>query len=151
MSHHPMIVDLLLKFFFSMAILLLSSTIREIQGNALVTGTIIGDQCKDGKRSIYYYLLNRANVGVAYGGNGSQVMMWKEGTTSNLGNYEIRFKRNLDLSGCYAQVSGTTSTTGCGASAGPPKNLNLMFQIFDMAFYTVDPLISQHAQPMPFC
>ncbi|XP_042493757.1 protodermal factor 1 [Macadamia integrifolia] len=148
---HPIIMDSLLKFFFITVILLLSAAVREIQGDAMVTGTVFCDQCKDGQRSFFDYPLDGAKVVVACGGNDGQVTMWKEETTNMMGSYAMRFNGSPDLRGCYAQVSGTNSAAGCGASAGPPKNLKLMFEIFDMAFYTVDALISQPAQPMPFC
>ncbi|XP_043712274.1 protodermal factor 1 isoform X2 [Telopea speciosissima] len=148
---HPIIMDSLLSFFFSTAILLLSTAVREIRGDAMVTGTVFCDQCKDGQRSFFDYPLDGAKVMVACGGNDGQMTMWKEETTNMLGSYTMRFEGSPDLRGCYAQVSGTTSNAGCGASAGPPENLKLMFEMFDMALYTVDALISQPAQPMPFC
>lgn len=63
----------------------------------------------------------------------------------------MRFQGTPDLSSCFIQVLSNGGTNGCGAAAGPPKSLRLMFSMFDMAMYTVDPLLSQPAQPMSFC
>lgn len=78
--------------------------------------------------------------------------MSREETTNWLGSYVLKFDGAPDLSGCYAQVSGSgQGSEGCGAAAGAAQNLRLMFRIFDMEMYTVDSLLSQPAQPMSFC
>ena len=78
--------------------------------------------------------------------------MSREETTNWFGNYVMKFDGSPDLSGCYAQVSGSgQGSTSCGAAAGPAQNLRLMFRMFDMEMYTVDPLLTQPAQPMSFC
>ncbi|KAL4616073.1 hypothetical protein ACB092_07G172500 [Castanea dentata] len=78
--------------------------------------------------------------------------MSREETTNWFGSYAMKFDGSPDLSGCYAQVSGSgQGSTGCGSAAGPAQNLRLMFRMFDMEMYTVDPLLTQPAQPMSFC
>lgn len=85
--------------------------------------------------------------------NDGRVTNWAEETTDWIGNYAMRFEGTPDLSSCSVQVSpgGGQSLKGCGATTGPPKPLKLMFRMFDMAMYSVDPLISQPAEPMSFC
>lgn len=72
-----------------------------------------------------------------------------EVSTNFMGNYAMRFGGAPDLSGCYTQVSGNGQ--GCGAVAGAAQNPRLMFRMFDMEMYSVDPLLSQPAQPMSLC
>ncbi|GFP89012.1 hypothetical protein PHJA_001044900 [Phtheirospermum japonicum] len=115
----------------------------------MVTGTVFCDQCKDGQVSLFDYPLYGIKVTMACPGSDGQVTMWREESTNWLGNYAMRFDGAPDLSSCYTQVSG--SGQGCGAAAGPAKNLRLMFNMFDMEMYTVDPLLAQPAEPMPFC
>ena len=84
-------------------------------------------------------------------GNG-QITMWREETTNWFGNYAMRFDGTPDLSGCYARVSGSAQgSTGCGAVAGQARNPRLMFRMFNMEMYTVDPLLSEPTQAMSFC
>lgn len=64
----------------------------------------------------------------------------------------MKIEGSGDLRGCHAQVSGSgQGSMSCGAVAGPPQNLRLVFSMFDTEIYTVDPLISQPAQPMSYC
>ena len=85
-------------------------------------------------------------------GSDGQMVTLKEETTNWLGNYDMRIEGTPELRGCYAQISGSgQGSMGCGAAAGPVQKLRLMFSMFDMEFYTVDPLLSQPAKPMPFC
>ena len=64
----------------------------------------------------------------------------------------MRFDGAPDLSNCSAYVSGSgQGAMGCGEAAGPPRNLRLMFRMFDMKMYAVDPLLAQPAQPMQYC
>lgn len=85
-------------------------------------------------------------------GNDGQFTTWGEETTNWLGNYAMRIEGTPNLSGCYTQVSGNgQGSNGCGAAAGPAKHLRLMFDMFDMEMYTVDPLLAQPSQPMSFC
>ncbi|XP_010268677.1 PREDICTED: uncharacterized protein LOC104605556 [Nelumbo nucifera] len=141
------LLDLLL------AALLLATAIGETRGDALVTGTVFCDQCRDGERSLFDYPLSGVKVTVVCGGSNGPAMMWKEDTTNWFGSYAMKFEGSPDLSGCYAKVSnsGQDAPTDCGASAGPPQSLTLMFKLFNMELYTVDPLLSQPAQPMFFC
>ena len=91
-------------------------------------------------------------VTVACANSNGQVTMSREETTNWFGNYVMKFDGSPDLSGCYAQVSGSgQGSTSCSAAAGPAQNLRLMFRMFDMEMYTVDPLLTQPAQPMSFC
>ncbi|XP_010271566.1 PREDICTED: uncharacterized protein LOC104607596 [Nelumbo nucifera] len=145
-------MDSLQKLFLS-TLLLLVASVGETLGDAMVTGTVFCDQCRDGEKSLFDYPLYGVKVTVVCGGSNGQATMWKEETTNWFGNYAMRFEGTPDLSGCYAQVSnsGQDSPTGCAASAGPARNLRLMFRMFDMELYTVDSLLSQPAQPMSFC
>lgn len=98
------------------------------------------------------YIYAGIKVGIACPGSDEQFTMWREETTNWLGSYSIKLDGTPDLSGCYAQVSGNAQgSSGCGAAAGPAMYPRLMFRMFDMELYTVDPLLSQPAQPMPFC
>lgn len=64
----------------------------------------------------------------------------------------MRFDGAPDLSGCSAHVSGSgEGSMGCGEGAGSSQNPKLMFRMFDMEMYTVDPLLAQPAQPMQYC
>ncbi|KAL0334616.1 UNVERIFIED_CONTAM: hypothetical protein Sradi_4673500 [Sesamum radiatum] len=121
-------------------------------GDAMVTGTVFCDQCKDGQISLFDYPSYGVKVTMACPGSDGQFTTWGEETTNWVGNYAMRFEGTPNLSGCYTQVSGTgQGSNGCGAVAGPPKYVRLMFDMFDTEMYTVDPLLAQPAQPMSFC
>ena len=78
--------------------------------------------------------------------------MSREETTNWFGSYAMRFDGAPDLSGCSARVSGSgEESMGCGEGAGPAQNPRLMFRMFDMEMYTVDPLLAQPAKPMQYC
>lgn len=78
--------------------------------------------------------------------------MSREETTNWFGSYAMRFDGTPDLNGCSAHVSGSgQGSRGCGEASGPPQNLRLMFRMFDMAMYSVDPLLAQPAKPMQYC
>ncbi|KAI8533134.1 hypothetical protein RHMOL_Rhmol11G0272500 [Rhododendron molle] len=141
-------MDWPLKIFFA-AFLLAAAAIHGAQGDAMVTGAVFCDQCKDGQISLFDYPLRGRKVAVACADSNGQITMWKEETTNWFGNYAMTFEGTPDLSGCYARVSG--SGPGCGAAAGPPKNLRLMFRMFETEMYSVEPLLSEPAQPMSFC
>ncbi|KAF8405384.1 hypothetical protein HHK36_010288 [Tetracentron sinense] len=144
-------MDSLQKFLFS-SLLLLAAAVNETRADALVTGTVFCDQCKEGQRSVFDYPLNGVKVVVACTDNNGQVSMWKGETTNWLGNYAMRFDGSPDLSGCYAQVSVSgEESTGCAAVAGPAQGLRLLFKMFYMEIYAVDSLLSQPAQPMASC
>lgn len=85
--------------------------------------------------------------------NNGEMTPWGEQTTTNwMGGYAMRFQGTPDLRACSVQVSGGgQDSKGCGVTPGPPKSLRLTFSMFDMEMYTVDPLISQPAEPMSFC
>ncbi|KAL2537629.1 Pollen Ole e 1 allergen and extensin family protein [Forsythia ovata] len=137
---------------FFIAFLIAAAAIHEVHGYAVVTGTVFCDQCKDGQISLFDYPLYGIKVGMACPGSDGQFTMWREETTNWLGNYAMNFEGTPDLSGCYSQVSGNAQgSSRCGAAAGPAMHPRLMFRMFDMEMYTVDPLLSQPAQPMPFC
>ncbi|XP_030531926.1 protodermal factor 1 [Rhodamnia argentea] len=135
------------------ALLILASAIDGTRGDAMVTGTVFCDQCKDGQRSLFDYPIYGIKVMVACANSDGQVTMSGEETTNWFGNYAMRFDGTPDLSRCYAQVMGGSSqgSAGCSASAGPAQSLRLTFRLFDMEFYSVDSLLSQPAQPMSFC
>ncbi|XP_038974579.1 uncharacterized protein LOC120107531 [Phoenix dactylifera] len=120
-----------------------------VGADTMVTGSVFCDQCKDGHWSLFDYPLDGAKVAVTCGGADGQMTAYKEDSTNWLGCYTVRFEGNPDLSGCYARVVG--GPEGCGAGAGPARGLTLMFRMFGMAMYTVDPLLSQPPQPMGFC
>lgn len=133
------------------AFLIAAAVIHGTSGDTMVTGTVFCDQCKDGQISLFDYPLYGIKVTMACPGSNGQLAAWREETTNWVGGYAMRFDGTPDLRGCYAQVSGGQGPSGCGAAAGPPKSLRLMFNMFDMEMYIVDPLISQPAQPMSFC
>lgn len=120
----------------------------------MVTGSVFCDQCKDGQVSIFDYPLSGMKVTMVCPGSGGQMTTVGDETTDLLGNYVMTYDGNPDLSSCYTEISGNTNeggSNGCGASSGPPKSVKLMFSMFDMATYTVEPLISQPDKPMSFC
>ncbi|PHT43041.1 putative glycerol-3-phosphate dehydrogenase [NAD(+)] 3, cytosolic [Capsicum baccatum] len=64
---------------------------------------------------------------------------------------DTNFMRN-ELSGYVGVTSSSEQgTRGCGKTGGTIKSPRLMFRIFDMEMYTIDPLISQLAELMSFC
>ncbi|XP_059654019.1 uncharacterized protein LOC132300801 [Cornus florida] len=137
---------------FFAAFLLVAAAIHGTQGDAMVSGSVFCDQCKDGQISLFDYPLYGIKVSMACADGNGQTTVWREETTNWFGNYAMRFEGTPDLSGCYAQVSGGgQGSMGCGAAPGPARYLKLMFRMFDTAMYTVDPLLSQPGQPMSFC
>ncbi|KAK3028467.1 hypothetical protein RJ639_040036 [Escallonia herrerae] len=145
-------MDWLDKFKITAFLLVAAAAIRGTHGDTMVTGTVFCDQCKDGQVSLFDYPMSGVKVAMACPGSNGQVTMLGEETTNWIGNYAIRFDGTPDLSSCYAQVSSSgQGSMGCGAAAGPPQHLRLMFRMFDMGMYTVDPLLSQPPQPMSFC
>lgn len=85
-------------------------------------------------------------------GSDGQYTTWGEETTNWLGNYAMRVGGTPNLNACYTQVSSNgQGSNGCGAAAGPAKQLRLMFNMFNTEMYSVDPLLAQPAQPMSFC
>ncbi|KAL2254852.1 uncharacterized protein LOC105169758 [Sesamum indicum] len=139
------------KLFFT-AFLIVAASIDGAHGDAMVTGTVFCDQCKDGQISLFDYPSYGVKVTMACPGSDGQFTTWGEETTNWVGNYAMRFEGTPNLSGCYTQVSGSgQGSNGCGAVAGPPKYVRLMFDMFDTEMYTVDPLLAQPAEPMSFC
>ncbi|MQL93814.1 hypothetical protein Taro_026473 [Colocasia esculenta] len=130
-------------------LLLLCTAIGGAVADAMVTGAVFCDQCRDGQRSLFDYPLCGAKVAVACAGGDGQVVVYKEGTTNWFGTYGLRFEGIDDLSRCYAQVVG--GPEGCGAGAGPARGLNLLFRMFGMEMYTVDALLALPPQAMFFC
>ncbi|CAI9104712.1 OLC1v1003445C5 [Oldenlandia corymbosa var. corymbosa] len=138
--------------FFAAFLIIISAAIHGVSGDTMVSGTVFCDQCKDGQVSLFDYPLHGIKVTIACPGGDGKLTTWREETTSWAGGYAMRFGGTPDLRACYAQVSGNAGSSGsCGASAGPAQSLKLMFDMFGMAMYTVDPLISQPAAPMSFC
>ncbi|XP_052193734.1 uncharacterized protein LOC127802085 [Diospyros lotus] len=131
------------------AFLLAAAAIHGVRADAMVTGTVFCDQCKDGRISLFDYPLHGMKVAVTCADSNGEYTVWREETTNWFGNYAMRFEGTPDLSGCYARVSGGGG--GCGAVGGPARSLRLMFRMFDMEMFTVDPLLSEPAQPMSFC
>ncbi|CBI37912.3 hypothetical protein VitviT2T_003086 [Vitis vinifera] len=144
-------MDLPLNLLFT-AFLILAAAIDGAHADAMVTGTVFCDQCKDGQRSLFDYPLYGIKVTMACANSNGQITMWREETTNWFGTYAMRFDGAPDLTGCYAQISGSgQGSTGCRAAAGPAQSVRLMFRMFDMEMYAVDSLLSQPAQPMSFC
>ncbi|KAI4342113.1 hypothetical protein MLD38_026770 [Melastoma candidum] len=133
------------------ALIVIAGVIIGAKADAVVSGTVFCDQCKDGHISLFDYPLNGIKVKVTCTNNKGQVTLSGEETTNTLGNYAIKFHGTPDLSSCQAQVIGNWSKTGCSASAGPSKGLRLMFNMFDTEFYSVDSLLAQPARPKSFC
>lgn len=104
-------------------------------------------------KKVAYIILTQVSAGMMVSmscpGSDGQYTKLGEASTNFLGNYAMRFEGAPDLSGCYTQVSD--SGQGCGAVAGSAQNPRLMFRMFDMEMYSVDPLLSQPAQPMSLC
>ncbi|KAF9611262.1 hypothetical protein IFM89_028332 [Coptis chinensis] len=71
-------------------------------------------------------------------------------TTDWYGTYWTRL--DVNASDCQAVMSlGGNSLTYCGEEAGPSQQARLAFRINDTDVYTVDTLLGQPAQSMPFC
>ncbi|XP_076931126.1 uncharacterized protein LOC143596165 [Bidens hawaiensis] len=130
-------------------IVILCVVISGANGDAMVSGSVFCDRCKDGKLSLFDYPLIGIKVSISCPGRDGQLKVISEETTNWIGNYIMRFNGAPDMSGCRAQVYGDGQ--GCQAVAGPAQSLNLVFQMFDTEIYTVDHLISQPAQPMSNC
>ncbi|GAU33627.1 hypothetical protein TSUD_310350 [Trifolium subterraneum] len=148
-------MELLLEKLLFAACLILSVTIDGTKADTLVTGTVICDQCKDGQRSLFDYPVNGAKVTLSCSDSNDQITMSREETTNWFGSYTMRFDGAPDLGGCSAHVSGSNNREGgsmsCGEGAGPAQNPRLMFRMFDMEMYAVDPLLAQPPQPMQYC
>ncbi|XP_015063023.1 uncharacterized protein LOC107008482 [Solanum pennellii] len=140
------------KHYFT-AFLIVATAIRGIHGYTMVSGTVFCDQCKDGQISIFDYPLNGINVAMACPDNNGQMTTWGEETTNWLGSFAMKFDGNPDLSACVAQVTSSNEQgkRGCGTGGGSGKSPRLIFSMFDMNMYTIDPLISQPSDPMSFC
>ncbi|XP_018823750.1 uncharacterized protein LOC108993322 [Juglans regia] len=146
-------MDLREKLLFT-GFFILAAAIDGARADTMVTGSVFCDQCKDGQRSLFDYPIYGIKVTISCADSEGEVTMSREETTNWLGNYVMKFDGAPDLSGCYAQVSGSSSgqaTVDCGAAAGPAQYLRLVFRMFDMEMYAVDPLLAQPAQPMSFC
>ncbi|KAJ0434479.1 putative protodermal factor 1 [Helianthus annuus] len=130
-------------------IVILGAVIGGAKGDAMVSGSVFCDRCKDGQLSLFDFPLSGIKVSIACPGQNGQVKVISEETTNWIGNYVMRFDGVPDMSACRAQVSGDGQ--GCRVVAGPAQSLNLVFQMFDTEIYTVDHLISQPAQPMSNC
>lgn len=99
--------------------------------------------------SLMAWLNAGAKVAIACTGDNGQTWGYMEETTNWMGGYAMQFQGSPDLSRCYSRV--ISGPSGCGAAAGPAQGLNLMFSMFGMQMYVVDPLLSQPQQPMSFC
>ncbi|KAL9244873.1 hypothetical protein vseg_018591 [Gypsophila vaccaria] len=129
--------------------------INGVIGGTMVSGTVFCDQCKDGQVSFFDYPLSGMKVAMMCPGSDGQMTTTGEDTTNMLGSYGMSFDGTPNLSNCYTQIlsntNGPGSSNSCGSNPGPPKSVKLMFSMFGMAMYMVDPLISQPAQPMSYC
>ncbi|KAL1833810.1 hypothetical protein ACET3Z_003461 [Daucus carota] len=136
------------RFLFT-AFLIVAAAIHGIRGDAMVSGTVFCDRCRDGRVTLFDYPLNGMKVSVLCPGDNGQAIEYGETTTNFMGSYTMRFQGSPDLTNCVSQVSSTGQ--GCGAASGSPQTIRLVFRMFDMAMYSAYPLISQPAQPMPYC
>ncbi|KAK9065191.1 hypothetical protein SSX86_016574 [Deinandra increscens subsp. villosa] len=118
-------------------------------GDAMVSGSVFCDRCKDGRLSLFDYPLTGVKVSIACPGQDGQLKVIGEETTNWIGSYVMRFNGAPDMSGCRAQASGDGKD--CQAVVGPAQSLNLVFQMFGTEIYNVDHLMSQPAQPMSNC
>lgn len=119
----------------------------------MVTGTVFCDQCKDGQVSIFDYPMSGMQVTMVCPGSDGQTVVGED-TTNMMGSYTMTFDGTPDLSSCFTQISPNTDgqdSNKCAVAPGPPKSVRLTFSMFDMEMYSVDPLISQPAQPMSYC
>ncbi|PIA37261.1 hypothetical protein AQUCO_03000095v1 [Aquilegia coerulea] len=90
--------------------------VQKTRGDAMDTGTVFCDQCKDGHSSLFDYPLSGMKVRVTCDS------MEKEETTNWLGSYTVSFEGSPDLSGCYAHLlEDGQGSTNCGAVAGPAQ------------------------------
>ncbi|GAV80537.1 Pollen_Ole_e_I domain-containing protein [Cephalotus follicularis] len=145
-------MDWLHKLLFT-AFLIFAAAIPETEAYAMVTGTVICDQCKDGQRSLFDYPISGIKVTMTCTNSDGQITMSGEQTSNWFGSYSMTFDGTPDLSNCRAQVtgSGQHGSAGCAAAAGPAQKLILTFRMFDIEMYAVDSLLTQPAQPMSFC
>ncbi|EPS65113.1 hypothetical protein M569_09672, partial [Genlisea aurea] len=121
---------------------------------AIVGGTVFCDQCKDGQISVFDFPIRGIRVEVVCPSRDGEFHVVGEETSNWFGGFAVRFGWVSSLSGCYAQIAGGGEGGGlsyCAAAGGPPKALRLVFRILGFQMYTVDPLLSQPLDPMPFC
>ncbi|CAA7391368.1 unnamed protein product [Spirodela intermedia] len=128
---------------------LLSWAVRGAAAEAVVTGTVFCDQCRDGERDLFDYPLEGARVAVVCTGGDGHVALYGEATTNWFGVYCVQFDGGPDLSSCSAQV--VSGTQECGAAAGPPGGLHLLFGLFGTAMYAADGLLALPSQPSSSC
>ncbi|XP_071723036.1 uncharacterized protein [Rutidosis leptorrhynchoides] len=135
----------------SVAFLIVAASIDGTQADAMVSGYVFCDRCKDGQLSIFDYPVSGVKVTLTCNG---QTEMSREESTNMLGSYIMRFDGTPDLSNCQAQVSGNVqqgSSSSCGVAVGPPQKLTRTFSMFGMEIYAVNSLLTQPLQPMSFC
>ncbi|KAG0477878.1 hypothetical protein HPP92_012597 [Vanilla planifolia] len=135
--------DLLYRFLPLLLPFLDPRHLAGVHADAIVRGTVFCDQCKDGSPTFLDYPLQGARVRV------SCVDQYTDEGTDLFGMYTLQFEGSPDLSGCVARV--LDGPPECGVAAGPTQRLRLVFRMFDMAAYAVDPLLAQPKQPKDFC
>ncbi|KAK2665530.1 hypothetical protein Ddye_004104 [Dipteronia dyeriana] len=144
-------MDWSLRLSFSV-FLILAAAIDGARADAMVTGTVFCDQCKDGQRSLFDYPISGIKVTITCTDIDGQTRMSREVTTNWFGSYSMSFDGSPNLSNCQAQASGSSdATTGCAAAAGPAQILKLTFNWFGTEIYYVDSLLTQPDHPMSFC
>uniref|UniRef100_A0A0A0LJ27 Pollen Ole e 1 allergen and extensin family protein n=1 Tax=Cucumis sativus TaxID=3659 RepID=A0A0A0LJ27_CUCSA len=148
-------MDLLFKFklCFLVASLLSATT---AYGAAIISGTVFCDQCKDGQISFFDFDLpvNGVKVTLACGDGKGGFFNVRDDVTNFLGSFVMKVDGTPDLRGCTAKVSGAApgSRTNCTVPGSPPRSLKLVFRLLNLEMYSlVGPLVSQPAQPKPFC
>ncbi|XP_047332805.1 uncharacterized protein LOC124936353 [Impatiens glandulifera] len=151
MDHYPLLFTAIA---FAVAVAVAAVILPGAQADAIVSGIVFCDQCKDGKISLFDYPLNGTKVSLRCPDNNGQLVIKGEDTTNWLGNYAMRFQGTPDMNGCYAQVTGGGgggTSGGCAAVAGAARSVSLTFRMFDMEIYGVEPLLSEPVQPMSYC
>ncbi|XP_058098876.1 uncharacterized protein LOC131243502 [Magnolia sinica] len=132
------------------AILLLSVGVDKAHAVATVGGSVFCDQCKDGKLSLFDYPLIGAKVSLTCPGSDGKPTVLKEETSNWYGGYGFKFDDSPDLRKCSVQVVPGSGQV-CGAAAGPAQSVKLLFDVWNLEVYIVDAVLSQPANPRPFC
>uniref|UniRef100_A0A7N0TD94 Uncharacterized protein n=1 Tax=Kalanchoe fedtschenkoi TaxID=63787 RepID=A0A7N0TD94_KALFE len=145
-------MDVLLRSRFVFLAIICAAAFHGMEAATVVSGNVFCDQCRDGQLSLFDYPLSGIKVAVACPGSDGQATVVGEETTNWFGSYSVKFDGTPELSSCFVQVTGSDGDThNCAASAGPAQRLRALFKMFNYAFYSVDSLLSQPAQPMSFC
>ncbi|KAK4747753.1 hypothetical protein SAY87_014339 [Trapa incisa] len=130
--------------------IVLAASVSGTGGNALVSGSVFCDHCRDGKISMFDYPLGGIRVALSCTDRDGRATMSKEMTTNLLGWYTVMFEGTPDLTGCQVQVLAG-QVGGCSAAPGPGRSLNLSTQFWDFSTYFVESLFSSPDKLPSFC